>query len=174
MSQSLDNKFENPEIYVANGPYSEVIFNPWVEYLISKGVIIHKNTMVTWLNYDKNMNKIISISTDTKGTVYGDDFVLCIDQTSVNKLLRKNDDLMKDSMIKNSTKLMEHGNNLWFGMVLYFSEKFLPGIGTGCTHDQPWKVVLENFSASWKPEFIKHCGVAEIPSSIIFRFSTRN
>ena len=162
MSESRDNNFEKLQIYVANGPYSEVLFNPWAEHLISKGVIIHKNTRVTGINYDKNTNKIISMSTDTKGTVYGDDFVLCIDQSAVNKLLRHNDDLMRDPMIKNSTKLREYGNNLWFGMVLYFSEKFLPEIGTGCTQDQPWKVVLENFSASWKPEFIKQCGVAEI------------
>ena len=47
MSESIDNNFEKIDIYVANGPYSEVLFNPWVDYLISKGVIVHKNTKVT-------------------------------------------------------------------------------------------------------------------------------
>ena len=162
MSGDISNKFMKSEIYVANGPYSEVLFNPWVKYLKTQGVIIHSDTIVTGLNYDKESNKILSINTDTKGTIYGDDFVLCIDQTAINKLLTKNSELMKDSMINKSTELMKYGNNLWFGMVLYFSEKFLPEIGTGCTQEQPWKIVLENFSASWKPEFIKKCGVAEI------------
>jgi|TARA_B100001059_G_C17837171_1_gene589038 hypothetical protein len=162
MSASLSNNFEQSDIYVANGPYSEVLFNPWVKHLMKQGVVIYPSTRVTSLNYDADCNKILSMNTDTQGRVYGDDFVLCIDQTSLNKLLVKNSDLMNIPMLKRSTKLMKYGNNLWFGMVLYFSEKFSPEIGTGCTQDQPWKIVLENFSASWRPEFVNKCGVAEI------------
>lgn len=161
-SASLANNFESGEIYVANGPYSEVLFNPWVKHLAKQGVVVYPSTRVTSLNYDSKLNKIVSMDTDTQGCVYGDDFVLCIDQTSLNKLLTKNPSLMNIPMLERSTKLMEYGNNLWFGMVLYFSEKFSPEIGTGCAQEQPWKIVIENFSASWRPEFMKKCGVAEI------------
>ena len=162
MSGSFSNNFQIKQIYVANGPYSEVLFNPWVKYLSKQGVVIYPCTRVTALHYDKHSNKILSMDTDTQGCVYGDEFVLCIDQTSVNKLLTKTPSLMNIPMLRRSTELMDYGNNMWFGMVLYFSEKFSPEIGTGCTQDQPWKIVLENFSVSWKPEFIKKCGVAEI------------
>lgn len=161
-SPSIANGFSDKEIYVANGPYSEVLFNPWVKYLQKKGVIIHTNSRVTDLHYDISSNKIVSMDTNTTGRVEGDEFVICIDQTSLNKLLRTNKNLMKIPMLSKSTELMHHGNNLWFGMVLHFSEKFNPPFGTGCTQDQPWKIVLENFSASWKEKYIKSCNMAEI------------
>jgi hypothetical protein len=162
MSPSYANRYKQCQIYVANGPYSEVLFNPWVKYLQTQGVVVHTNTYVTSLNYDIDKNKITSIDTDTQGRIVGDDFVLCIDQTAIHRLLVQNTDLMNIPILERSTKLREHGNMLWFGMVLYFSEKFSPKIGTGCAQDQPWKIVLENFSASWRPEFIRECGVAEI------------
>ena len=162
MSASITNGFSGNNIYVANGPYAEVLFNPWVDYLVEKGVVIHSSTKVTNINYSDDEQKIISIDTSKRSNALADEFVICVDQTSVTKLLGKNKELMKIPEIERSTKLSQYGNEMYFGMVLHFSEEFAIPIGTGCAQDQPWKVVIENFSASWKEEYIKKCGVPEI------------
>ena len=154
--------FPKDKIFVANGPYSEVIFNPWVDYLVKKGVKIHTNSNITSINYDSKSKKIISIDTDDEKNIEADDFIICMDQSAINKLLTKNEDLMSIKMLENTTKLKKYGNEMYFGMVLHFSEKFDPEIGTGCTQEQPWKVVIENFSASWSEKYIKDCGSKEI------------
>lgn len=162
ISRSIQNGMGDTEIYVANGPYSEVIFNPWVEYLKKLGVKIYTNCNIETLNYDKYSNKVSSIDIENRGRVYADDFIMCIDQTALVKLLKPNKELMKMDMFNNSTKLMQYGNEMYFGMVLYFSEKFDPPLGTGCVQEQPWKVVIENYASSWNKKFVNHCGAAEI------------
>lgn len=163
MSRSIHTGlFKSGEVYVTNGPYSEVLFDPWAKYLVEQGVAIHTNTTVASLNYDTETKKITSIDTNTKKNIIADDFVICMDQSSVNKLLRNNKELMDIKMLKNSTELMKYGNEMYFGMVLYFSEKFAPPLGTGCAQDQPWKVVIENFAASWEKKYTDSCNSAEI------------
>jgi hypothetical protein len=163
MSRSIHTGlFKSGEVYVTNGPYSEVLFDPWAKYLVEQGVTIHTNTTVASLNYDTETKKITSIDTNTKKNIIADDFVICMDQSSINKLLRNNKELMDIKMLKNSTELMKYGNEMYFGMVLYFSEKFDPPLGTGCAQDQPWKVVIENFAASWEKKYTDSCNSAEI------------
>jgi hypothetical protein len=162
MGGNLQNGFPKNEIYVANGPYSEVIFNPWVDYLIEKGVKLHLNTTITSLNYDCSSKNIISMDTTVEKNIKADDFVICMDQSAITKLLSKNSELMKIEMLNNSTQLKYYGNEMYFGMVLYFSEKFAIPIGTGCAQDQPWKVVIENFSASWVQKYKDICNSSEI------------
>lgn len=162
MSASITNGFSPANIKVANGPYNEVLFEPWIKYLEEKGVEVNRCTKVTNINYLEHEQKIISIDTTKRSNIVADEFVICLDQTSVNKLLGKNKELMKIPEIEKSTQLYKYGNQMYFGMVLHFSEEFETPIGTGCTPDQPWKVVIENYSASWMEEYIKKCGVAEI------------
>ena len=162
MSSSLQKGFEKNDIYVANGPYLDVIFNPWVDFLKKKGVKFYTNTNIISLNYDNKLNKIMSIDTDELKNIKADDFIICIDQNSINKLIKPNDDLMEINMLKNSTELKKYGNQMYFGMLLYFSEAFDPPLGTGCAQEQPWKVVIENYSASWSKKYIEICGTTEI------------
>lgn len=154
--------FDQSQIYVANGPYSEVIFNPWVKYLVEQGVTIHTNAEITYINYDKIAKKIVSIDTVDQKSISADDFIICMDQSSISKLINTNKDLMDIEMLKKSTELSTYGNEMYFGMVLHFSEKFDPPLGTGCAQTQPWKVVIENFSASWGKKYIEHCKSEEI------------
>jgi hypothetical protein len=151
------------QVYVANGPYSLVLFNPWKNYLIKKGVMIHTNTSIVDIHYDEIINKITKITTDKGIDVIGDDYVLCVDQTSIAKLIKKNKKLMAIKMFNNTSRLHNYGNTKWFSMNLYFSEQFSPKIGTACTQEQPWSLVLENYSASWKDIYKKKCvGIVEI------------
>ena len=87
MSNSIEKGFKKQELYVANGPYSEVIFNPWAEYLTEMGVNIRLNTTITALNYDLKTNKIVSIDTSNTKNIPADDFIICLDQTAIAKLL---------------------------------------------------------------------------------------
>jgi hypothetical protein len=160
-SFSILNGFKKCNVYVANGPYSEVLFNPWAKYLQSQGVKIHTNTPIKSINYDPSNKLITSLITQNGDMVVGDDYVICIDQTAASKLINTNSELLSIEMFRKAASLHKYGNEMYFGMVLYFSEEFMPEIGTGCATEQPWAVVIENFSASWKDKYKLNCSPAK-------------
>ena len=161
VSMGLWNKFQGNTVYVVNAPYNDAIFTPWVKHLQEQGVKINVNTKITDITFDHKTNKISSITTDQQ-KVTGDEFVICLDQTAVNKLFSSKQKLMRIPMINKATQLMKYGNEMYFGMVLYFSEPFSVPLASGCAQDQPWKPVIQNFSAVWEDKYIKECDAAEI------------
>lgn len=158
---------ENPfnynrfDIYVTNAPYSEAIFIPWVKYLKKKGVKIYNNSEIVNINYNKNINKIVSINTRQK-EIYANDFVFCLDQTSIAKLIIKNKDLMNIPTFNKLSKLMYYGNEYYLGIILFFSEESSVEFDTGCSSDQPWKPVFQRFSMFWEKKYINNCKCKEI------------
>jgi hypothetical protein len=159
-NKSILNGFSGCTIYVTNGPYSEVLFNPWVDFLRGEGVKVHTNTPIKSINYDPSLKRITNLVTQNGDHVVGDDYVMCLDQTAASKLINTNKNLLSIEMFRKAASLHIYGNEMYFGMVLYFSEKFMPEIGTGCATEQPWAVVIENFSASWKDKYKLNCSPA--------------
>ncbi len=158
---------ENPfnygkrDIYVSKGPYDEVIFKHWVNYLKNKGVKIFNNTKITSINYNHKINKIISVST-SKYQIYGDDYIICLDQNSIADLIKKNNTLRNIPSFGNILDLAKYGNEYYFGMLLFFSEKAAVDFDIGCSSDQPWKPVIQRFNSVWENKYIKRCNCQEI------------
>ena len=160
-SWSLDNGFTFTIVYVTNGPYDEVIFNPWVKYLVNQGVKIFTETPVLKINYSKDNNTINSITTKY-GESFADDYILCLDQTALSKLIKTNIDLLKFPELEKASRLMLYGNQIYFGMIIYFNEEFEIKFNCGCAQDELWKPVIQNFRTVWKDKYVKKCNSVEI------------
>ena len=105
---------KNRKIYVTNAPYNDAIFKHWVIYLEKKGVKLLNNTTIKRINYNKDINKITSVDTD-KDTFKGDEFIVCLDQTAISKLITGNlEDIPSLERVK---ELPELGNQYYFGML---------------------------------------------------------
>lgn len=158
---------ENPlnynkrEIYVTNGPYNKAIFEPWVNYLKRIGVKLFNNTEIISINYNSKNNTIKSISSKDK-KIIGDEFVICLDQTSIQKLIKQNTYLRNFNSFKNAEKLADYGNQYYLGFLLFFKENADVKFDSGCASDQPWVPVIQRFNTVWKKKYLKYCNSPEI------------
>ena len=150
---------KNRKIYVTNAPYNDAIFKHWVIYLEKKGVKLLNNTTIKRINYNKDINKITSVDTD-KDTFKGDEFIVCLDQTAISKLITGNlEDIPSLERVK---ELPELGNQYYFGMLFFLNDDLDATFDSGCCNEQPWKPVIQRYNSVWDEKWIKRCKSKEI------------
>jgi len=165
-SMGLWNGFQKPTIYVPNKPYSDAIFSPWVEYLQKKGVKIHTNNPIDDIEY--NGTKVVSVTTASGIRVVADDFVLALDQMALPKIIKG--PLACIPEISKACEIHKHGNNIWFGFMLYFSEEFSTDMFAATGWDQPWKPILQNYRNVWTSEAKQKCDSVELLQVSVMNF----
>ena len=158
MTYTANGLLKYTQIYVANQPYDDAIFAPWVKVLREKGVIIHTQTPVESIEYDGVRVKSITVGGKP---VEADDFILSLDQTAVAKLFTPSP-LSEIPLFSDVCNIHKIGNELYFGFMLYFSEKFANASDSFTTYKQPWKPVIQNYSTVWTEKARKKCDSVEL------------
>lgn len=69
-SEIMENDF-----YSFNGPINKVWFEPWREYLESKGVVFHMNTNIDRFHFDHSHQSVTAIELEKGDIVRGDIFI---------------------------------------------------------------------------------------------------
>ena len=162
-------KLFNSKIYVTNAPYEDAIFKHWYKYLSNNGVKLFNNTSITKINYNKNLNKIESVETNNS-IITADDFVFCLDQTAMAKLIINNNDLLNLVTFNNISKLPKYGNEYYLGLRIFFNKEVDLDFDSGTCTDQPWKPVIQRFNKVWKKKYLNKCNSKEIWQVSVFNF----
>lgn len=63
------------DFYSFNGPINKVWFEPWREYLESKGVVFHMNTNIERFHFDRSHSIVAAIELENGDNIRGDFFV---------------------------------------------------------------------------------------------------
>jgi uncharacterized protein with NAD-binding domain and iron-sulfur cluster len=135
---------------ILDGPTNEVWMNPWMDFLISKGVKYHLNSKVVSINTD-GLDKITGVVVEQGGiqkTVTGDYYIGAVPVEVMAGLI--NEGMLKiDPTLDNIPSLAL--NVSWMnGMQLYLTENITVNNGHTIYVDSPWALTSISQAQFWK------------------------
>lgn len=163
VSEIYFNFYFNPlmkkydDFYLMNGPTTVKWFDPWVKYLVKKGVRLYTSSIVDYI-YLKN-GRIDSIDVkyqDQKFNCKADYFVCALSLESILALSKKSAGLWRaDRSIRNLEPLYKYGRQVQLSMQFYFDKRayFHNQYAVSYLPECPWGVTIEPEGTIWENSF---------------------
>lgn len=170
-------KYGKNKITTFKGPYSEMWFRHWEQFLKKKGVKIFKNISLHSLHYEDNKIQYAVINKSQNFfRIYGNKFILALDISSTIKVLKNSNIIKLKPLLSQLNVLYPKTYSEQLTVQLYFKEEIKLDFLGYLAIDSDWKLIIGPQNMLWSSKIFKGHNIKSIFSICIpdiYLFSKR-